>query len=177
MGGAEKVIISITEMMVVPLLAPILLGLLSKRVNVGALWTTAGICIPLGLALHFGWFAPDTTSGLGKWLKDQSMTIVGVVLPMLILAVFHFRSRGVDRHWKNIEQLKTREQEFVDSRPTAQADHSPARIVAWSMVALGAGMACLIPINPGDRAIILVFALVLAGIGGLMFWGTKKSSH
>lgn len=177
MGGAEKVIISITEMMVVPLLAPILLGLLSKRVSVGALWTTAGICIPLGLALHFGWFAPDATSGTGKWLKDQAVTIVGVVLPLLILLVAHIRSRGVDRHWKNIEELRTREQEFVDSRPAAQADHSPARIVAWSMVALGVGMACLIPINPGDRMIILIFALVLAGIGGVMFWSTKKSSH
>jgi len=177
LGGAEKVIISITEMMVVPLLAPILLGLLSRRVNVAALWTTAGICIPLGLALHFGWLTPDVSSGLGKWLKDQSMTIVGVVLPLLILFVFHIRSRGVDRHWKNIEQLREREQEAVESRTEVKADHSPTRIVAWSMVALGVGMACLIPINPGDQIIILIFALVLAAIGGLMFLAIRKSSH
>jgi hypothetical protein len=129
----------------------------------------------LGLALHFGWFTPDTASGMGKWLKDQSMTIVGVVLPLVILGIFHFRSQGVDSHWKNIEELRTREQEFVDSRPAAEADHSPGRIVAWSMIALGVGMACLIPINPGDRIIILIFALVLAAIGAVMLWLTRPT--
>ncbi len=177
LGGAEKVIISITEIMVVPLLAPILLGLLSKRVNVGALWTTAGICIPLGLAMHFGWIGPAPDTALGRWLKDQSMTIIGVVLPLLILLVAHLRSRGVDRHWKNIEELRSCEQAAVESRPQAEADHSPARIVAWSMVALGAGMACLLPINPGQRLIILIFALVLAAIGAVMLWRTKSPAH
>lgn len=173
LGGAEKVVISITEIMVVPLLAPVLFGLLSKRVNTGALWATAGICIPLGLAMHFGWIAPAVSSGAGRSLKDQSMTIIGVILPLIILLVSHFRSRGVDRHWKNIEELQTREQEAVVARPLAAPDHSPARIVAWSMVALGAGMACLLPINPGDRIIILIFALVLAAIGAGMLWLTR----
>jgi SSS family solute:Na+ symporter len=173
LGGAEKVIVSITEIMVVPLLAPILLGLLSKRVNVGALWTTAVICIPLGLAMHFGWIAFDANDGIGKWLKDQSMTIIGVALPLIILSISHLRSRGVDGRWKNIEELQTREQKASGARPNAEPDHSPARIIAWSMVALGAGMACLMPINPGNRLIILIFALVLVAIGAAMFWVTK----
>jgi SSS family solute:Na+ symporter len=177
LGGAEKVIISITEIMVVPLLAPILLGLLSKRVNVRALWTTAVICIPLGLAMHFGWIAFDANSGIGKWLKDQSMTIIGVVLPLIILFIAHLRSSGVDSRWKNIEDLQIREQEASDARPNAEPDHSPARIVAWSMVALGAGMACLMPINPGNRVIILIFALVLVAIGAAMFRATKMPTH
>jgi Na+/proline symporter len=177
LGGAEKVIISITEIMVVPLLAPILLGLVSRRVNTSALWATAGICIPLGLAMHFGWIAPDSSSGLGRWLKDQSMTVIGVVLPLIILLIAHFRSRGVDKHWKNIEELRSREQAAQETRPQAQADHSPARIVAWSMVALGAGMACLLPINPGQRLIILIFALILAAIGAGMLWLTKTHTR
>lgn len=177
LGGAEKVIISITEIMVVPLLAPILLGLLSRRVNTSALWATAGICIPLGLAMHFGWIAPDSSIGLGRWLKDQSMTVIGVVLPLIILLIAHFRSRGVDKHWKNIEELRSREQAAQETRPQAQADHSPARIVAWSMVALGAGMACLLPINPGQRLIILIFALILAAIGAGMLWMNRPHTR
>jgi Na+/proline symporter len=173
LGGAEKVIISITEVMVVPLLAPILIGLLSNRVNTGALWTTAGICIPLGLAVQFGWIAPNPASDIGKWLAEQSKTIIGVILPMTIVLIAHLKARGVDRHWANIEELQARELESVDARPDAEADHTPARIVGWSMIVLGAGMVCLLPINPGQRTIIFLFAIVLAAPGGVMLWRTR----
>jgi Na+/proline symporter len=177
LGGAEKVIISITEIMVVPLLAPILVGLLSKRVSARVLWTTAGICIPLGMAVHFGWFVPDHGSATGKWLKDQSMTIIGVILPLLILLVSQLLARKEDVHWANIEELRAREMVAVESRSTAEADHSPGRIIGWSMIGLGGAMACLIPINPGDRVVILVFAVVLAAIGGAMLRRLKSQPH
>jgi hypothetical protein len=162
---------------VVPLLAPILMGLLSKRVNTRTLWITAGICIPLGLAVHFGWLVADQQSAAGRWLKDQSMTLIGVVLPLLILLISHFATRGVDRNWANIEELRARESAAVEARTSSEPDHSPGRIVAWSMVALGAAMACLLPINPGSRLVILIFALVLAGIGAAMLWRLKRNSH
>jgi len=177
MGGAEKVIISVTEVMVVPLLAPILFGLLSNRINTGTLWITAGICIPLGLAFHFGWIETDTSTPFGNWLKNQSMTLIGVVLPLIIVMIAHLRTRKVDRHWANIEELRLNEQTAVETRIDGPADHSPARIVAWSMVVLGASMACLIPINPEQRAIILIFALVLAAIGAAILRGTKTNTH
>lgn len=164
LGGAEKVIISITELMVVPLLAPILLGLLSRRVNVGALWTTAGICIPLGLSLHFGWIPAPQEGGAAKWLFDQSKTFVGVVLPMGIALAAHFMARGDDKRWKNIETLQAAE-DFAAPVAGDVPDNGPARIVGWSMIVLGTGMTGLVPVNPGSRAVITLFALAIAGIG------------
>jgi Na+/proline symporter len=164
LGGAEKVIISITEMMVVPLLAPILLGLLSKRINVVALWTTAGVCIPLGLSLHFGWIPAPQDGGALKWLFDQSKTFVGVVLPILIALAAHFMARSEDKRWKNIETLQAAEEE-VEAVATVVSDNGPARIVGWSMVVLGIGMLSLVPINPGERAVIALFSLAVIGIG------------
>lgn len=164
LGGAEKVIISITELMVVPLLAPILLGLLSKRINVGALWTTAGVCIPLGLALHFGWIAPPKGSGAFQWLFDQSKTFVGVVLPILIALTAHFMARGEDSRWKNIESLQAAEEQ-AESAASGVSDNGPARIVGWSMIVLGIGMISLVPVNPGERIVIALFSLAVTGIG------------
>lgn len=174
LGGAEKVIISITEVMVVPLLAPILMGLLSRRIGTAALWTTAGLCIPLGLAVHFGWLALDPSSPAGAWLKDQSMTIIGVVLPMIIVLLASARSRGVDNGWVRIEELRLREQTAVSDRPAAAPDHSPAGIVGWSMVILGAGMVCLLPVNPDQRSIILIFGVILAAIGLAIIGKTRN---
>ncbi|MEX1049629.1 MAG: hypothetical protein WED15_08880 [Akkermansiaceae bacterium] len=171
LGGAERVIISITELMVVPLLAPILIGLLSKKVNVGALWVTAAVCIPLGLALHFGLITPPE-DGIGKWLFSHSKTFVGVVLPMAIVLIAHLRARGEDRRWQHIEKLQTLERE-VEARQSGKADSAPAKIVGWSMVMLGAGMLCLIPLNPGQRTIIFLFAVFIAAIGLSMLGGAR----
>lgn len=176
LGGAEKVIISITELMVVPLLAPILIGLLSKKVNAGALWLTAGVCIPLGLALHFKLIA-SPADGFGKWLFDQSKTFVGVVLPIIIVLIAHLRAKDVDRRWPHIEELQAREQASVNARPSAAPDHTPVRIVGWSMIVLGGGMACLLSINPGQRIVLFLFALVLAVIGMAMLRLTKSPKH
>ena len=175
LGGAERVIISITELMVVPLLAPILIGLLSKKVNVSALWITAGICIPLGLLLHFKLITPPQDSAVGQWFFDQSKTFVGVVLPMIIVLVSHLRARSVDGRWQQIEELQSAAHEAESTR-SGKADAAPARIVGWSMVLLGAGMTCLIPLNPGQRGIILLFALLVAMIG-LAILGSVKYFH
>jgi len=172
LGGAERVIISITELMVVPLLAPILIGLLSKKVNAGALWLTAGICIPLGLALHFQLITPPPDSAIAQWLFAQSKTFVGVVLPMAIVLVAHFRARGVDRHWKNIESLQAVELESAAKQP-GKADSTPAKIIGWSMVVLGVGMLCLIPLNPGQGGMILLFALLIAAISFTILGGAR----
>lgn len=175
LGGAEKTIISITELMVVPLLAPVLIGLLSKKVNVGALWLTAGICIPLGLALHFG-LITSPQDGMGKWLFDQSKTFVGVVLPIIIVLIAHFRAPGVDSRWKNIEALQANERE-TEVNQSGKADGTPAKIVGWSMVVLGLSMTGLLPVNPGQRGIILIFSILIAAIGISILACAKYFKH
>jgi len=172
LGGAERVIVSITELMVVPLLAPILIGLLSKKVNAAALWWTAGICIPLGLALHFKLITPPADSAVAQWLFAQSKTFVGVVLPIIIVLIAHFRARGTAARWQNIEDLQANERE-AEAKSPGKADAAPAQIVGWSMVVLGLGMLCLLPVNPGDRVIILSFGLLVSAIGLSMLLGAK----
>jgi hypothetical protein len=105
------------------------------------------------------------------------MTIIGVILPLLILLVSQLLARKEDTHWANIEELRAREMVAVESRSTAEADHSPGRIIGWSMIGLGGAMACLIPINPGDRVVILVFAVILAAIGTAMLRRLKSKSQ
>jgi len=172
LGGAERVIVSITELMVVPLLAPILIGLLSKKVNAAALWWTAGICIPLGLALHFQLITPPADSAVAQWLFAQSKTFVGVVLPIIIVLIAHFRARGSAARWQNIEDLQASERE-AEAKSSGKADAAPAQIVGWSMVVLGVGMLCLLPVNPGERVIILSFGLLVSAIGLSLLLGAR----
>ncbi len=172
LGGAERVIISITELMVVPLLAPILFGLLSRKINVAALWLAAGLGIPLGLLLHFKLITPPADSTLGQWFFDQSKTFVGVVLPLMIVVIAHLRARGIDRRWGQIETLRAAE-DAAEGQRSGRPDAAPVHIVGWSMIILGAGMTCLIPLNRGQGGIISSFALPVSAIGIAMLSGPK----
>ncbi|MGB0258237.1 MAG: sodium:solute symporter family transporter, partial [Coraliomargarita sp.] len=68
MGGAAKMIISVTQVMVTPLLAPTLLALFIPRLGVNTIWATVGICFPLGLIAKF------TDLLAGSWLADTTVT-------------------------------------------------------------------------------------------------------
>ncbi|HKK19794.1 MAG TPA: hypothetical protein VJ952_14025, partial [Opitutales bacterium] len=79
MGGAAAVIISITQVMVTPLLAPTLASLFFRKIGSSSIWITVGVCFPLGVMTKFT-----------DWLEGtpfQDATVTGVILPLLIVGL------------------------------------------------------------------------------------------
>jgi len=197
LGGAEKVIISVTELMVVPLLAPILFGLLSRRLDHRALWWSAGVCIPLGLALKFGFTAPrvDGTGagflhelashgGFWEWLSYNSITLVGVLLPLAIVLLCRLRFKDDMRG--NVAAVFNRQaQDDEESErqggckpPPRSSDTLPQQIVGGSLLALGLGMLALLPVNPGRQISIIIFASALLTIGfGIFYFARRRDTQ
>lgn len=173
MGGAEKVIIAVTELMVVPLLAPCLWGLFNRKVPTRALWLTVGICFPLGLAFRF--VLPEGDQGLTGWLHTNGKlieTFIGVVLPLMITAgVAHF-ARGEAPGWRRVAALE-RPPEGEHQAP--KASRIPALVVGWSMAACSVMMVALIFVNEQNKGTLAVFAGILAGISGVTFLLSRKA--
>ena len=161
LGGAERVIISITELMVVPLLAPILWSLLSREINATSLWTTAGVCIPLGFFFHFG--KPDLGDGdFAVWLGSNMKLVLGVILPMAIMIIFQLTSKKEASGWEAVQELKGERTEGGDE---VSASALPAKIVGWCLIVCGMGMLVLIPFNENDRMVIGIFGAVMTALG------------
>ena len=170
LGGAEKVIISITELMVVPLLAPILWGLLSRRINVKALWVTAGICIPLGVFLRFG----NVDWGghvVGHWLSVNSQTVVGVVLPLIILLIFEMISKNESSGWRNFRAIEV---ERGDDAGEMKASRLPARVVGWYLLLSGVGLFALVFVNEKKTFLIGSFSTIVTILGVLILYFSKE---
>lgn len=94
LGGAAKVIIGVTEVMVVPLLAPALAGLFFSKIRATVIWITVGICFPLGLIAKFSPWIGDS------WLGNT--TVTGVLLPVVITAaylIFHLATERGENNW------------------------------------------------------------------------------
>jgi SSS family solute:Na+ symporter len=165
LGGAEKVIVSITELMVVALLAPTLWGLFSRRLRASAVWITAGVSFTAGVLVRFVFQISST----------PMKTFTGVVLPVLVLIVLQRISRDTAPGYQRVRDFTAK---LSPDQAAGSAGNLPARVVAWSLAACA--LLILLPLL-WDRqsALILVgFALVLfAGAAGIgMHTGRSKSS-
>jgi len=171
LGGAQEVILSITGLMVTPLLLPSVWGLFSRRIGQNSIWPTAGISLTMGVLVKFG-FAENGflaklsgLEGVAVWVQNHVRTVealVGVLLPVLILWIIHQCSHGESQGFVAIT-VQSRKTEPAVSSPSSL----PAVIVAWSLAAYGVLMFVLAWAQPeAVSKTMLVFALMLFGISG-----------
>lgn len=178
MGGAEKVVISVTSLMVGPLLAPTLWGLFSKRVSAAGVWVTAAVCMTLGVMVKFGLPTIVTTddhmlASLSAWVEAESKTVellLGVVLPLLILSVLEWTHVGESVGAERINALEAAE--VAACKPVAHASSLPAVIVAVALAFCGCMLTWLAVIDHEERTLLGGFALAMFVIAGLIAGGT-----
>ncbi len=162
LGGAEKVVITITSLMVAPLLAPTVWGLLNRNVGQSAVWVTAGVCFVVGLLAKFGFDEKIAAAGLGK----TPDILIGVCLPVALLVGVTVVSRRESPGWRRAEQGATEDQSHHDTDTPASADPVPAYIVAGCLLVCGLMMGALVAVNQDARVTLAAFgaALVLLAI-------------
>ncbi len=186
LGGAEKVIVSITSLLVGPLLAPTLWGLLSKRVSLRAVFITGGICFAAGFIVKFGFGGPGFLKNiaalepLGRLIADNAQTVdtlVGVVLPVAILVTLQLTGPATTAGWERVQAYEATERAAM--RVTV-ASRLPALIVAWALAICGVGMALLSWHDPEARGVLAIFAAVLLALAGavhgLSWWRLKLAT-
>lgn len=157
LGGAAALIISITQVMVTPLLAPTLLSVYVPRLGTSSIWATVGLCFPLGLLSKF------TDVFEGTWFADA--TVTGVLLPLLVVLATCFIQRQEAPGWKRVQNLYTEE----EGRVRVASSQFPGQIVSCSLAICGLTLLCLIPINETARGMLGLFSLGLFALS-LVLW-------
>lgn len=174
LGGAEKLIITTASLMVGPLLAPTIWGLFSRRVDIKAIWITAGISFAIGVVAKLG-LAPEGplvaegTQGVSDWIQANGTTVdlvIGIVVPIIVLFMLQYLTKSTADGWDKVDQLI---QETQSSGAKKQASNMPAVIVGGSLTACAALMFALMAWNQKDRALLGGFGAVLLLISGTIF--------
>jgi hypothetical protein len=174
LGGAEKVVVAITSLMVGPLLAPTIWGLFSRRVGIRAIWTTVAISFVLGLILKIGLGADgllisQSTAGLADWVQANGTTvdlIIGVVIPVCILTTMHYWRGETSVGWNRVQQQVS---DVKAAGKTTVASALPAIIVGGCLFVCAILMFGLIPFNESGHAILAIFGAVLLLISATIF--------
>lgn len=178
-GGAEKVVVAITSLMVGPLLAPTIWGIFSKRISLRAIWITVaisfacGVLLKLGLAEN-GFLVHALPQHYSAWVQNNSVMvdlIVGVAVPVVILTIMHLTSSGTASGWHRVESQVAR----IQSTPPAAASHSsmPTLVIGTSLLVSSLMMFCMIPFNEQGRGTLATFAIVMLLLASLSFLSLK----
>lgn len=164
LGGAEKIVLTVTGMLFGPLMAPTIWGLLSGRIGTGTVFITAGTSFAVGVLVRLG-PAVGLLAGSApaRWIQANPRladVLVGAVLPVVILTVAHVMAKRPAPQW---HRVRARVDAYAPTpMTTADAnDHAPARTVAISLTVTGLLTLGLVAFNDSGRLSLLVFGTAL----------------
>lgn len=178
MGGAEKIVLTLTGMLFGPLMAPTLWGLLSGRIGTRSVYVTALASLAAGLLVRFvlapGGVFGDSLPGL--WVQAHPRltdVMVGALLPVLILSIAQLSARGDQPQW---QAVRSRMAAYAPTPLHADdaPDAAPARIVAIALAACGLLSLGLLAINHDARGALLLFGLAMLAIAAVA-WRLSSS--
>ena len=184
MGGAEKLIITINSLIIVPLFAPTLWGLFSRKIGIREMIIVALTSFSFGMLFRFGLASnPMIQEGDRLWpiahYLDANIhnveVLVGVVLPLIMLFVFEWRKKTIDLGAKML-QRKCDEMApaLCDDDTPIAFDPFPARMVMFSLLVCGLWMMLLGILESEGRITLLSFASVLLLFSGTIGLWLKK---
>lgn len=174
LGGAERLVISSTSLLIGPLLAPSVLALLSDRIGAASVWASVGSAAILGLIIKTG-AAPF---GISEWAAANSALadlVVGLGVPTIVLGIAWSMAAG--RVDAGAERLRNAARQAAPEE-VGEPDRTPAYVVMIALLASAGLIGVLGVLTPGDRAVMLIFSLILLAISAsiYMFGLREKSS-
>ena len=191
LGGAEKLVISLSSLLVGPLMAPLLWGLFVEKVDSKAVWVTALVCFTTGVLIKFG-IGPLTSIFAGleqitellSQFSKQVDIFIGVILPLLTLTIIHVlsgkeSSPGWIRLQAHISSNRKNDANTQEIPNKSQiVDTTPERIIALALLVCGVTIASLSLFQSGAT-----LKLVSFGVGTLtisfLIWAIRirNSKH
>lgn len=162
----------------VPLLAPALWGLFSRKIGIREMCLVALTSFFIGAFLRFGIatnpLIQETSSlaplaaYLSKNIKSLEV-VVGVILPILMLLVLERLKRGTDPGWTVLEDGRALLQSSIlESNSPASFDSFPARMVMISLLVMAVGMLALGIFETQGRTVVLSFGVILLLLAGVI---------
>ncbi len=172
LGGAEKVVLGVTSLIVGPLLLPLIWSLFSRKVVAVDVAIAVSVCFAVGALVKFGlgenalWSDWPGVAALKAWVESSPRNvdvIIGVVLPALLMGVAEWRRKDVAAGALAVREL-ARRSVAAPSAMSVEEQVQPARVVGWSLASCAVVLAGLALFLPEDRGLLVIAVVLLAAM-------------
>ncbi|MET3930199.1 SSS family solute:Na+ symporter [Lysobacter sp. OAE881] len=164
-GGAEQIVLTVTGLLLGPLMAPTVWGLWNGRIGTRAVFATVLGSFAAGMFVRFAMAegAAFADWPMARWAQANPRVadvLVGAVLPVVMLAIAQATSREESPRWHRVQER------FADYRPTSPdeagaIEGGSAKLVAIALAGSGVVMLGLFLHHGGTHPSLAAFAAVL----------------
>lgn len=175
LGGAEEIVLTITGLLVVAMVLPLLWGLYFGGIRQSSIWWCTGVTV--FAAFFVKQLIPSHTENLVfAYYNAHAQTLdvaIGLVVPIICLLTSEMSAKTLAEGFMRV-QTAVRHQRSVPE--AVQSISFPAKLIAISICGLAVLMLSLLLV-PGEssKGMIALFSAVLLLIGGTIFWMIRKS--
>lgn len=172
-GGAEKVILTITGLLAVAMVLPVLWGLYFGGITKKAVWYSSFASFAAAAIVKL---AIPKTSGypfinyFNAHLQVFEVAI-GIFVPLVILTILELKARTVTEGFTKVHGIVKSGAKIPTDKSIA---YFPARILGFSITALSLLMFSLSFTSAERFSLIFIFASVLLIIGFVILWLVRK---
>ncbi len=159
------------------LLAPPLWGFFSKGLPAHSLWYVVTAQAVVAIACKFGlarldWKGTILEDLAGFYLRYENTFDVGLglLIPFSLLALFQWRSRGVDQGWLAIEEQFNKAKELHP----LESSRKPLLIFAWASLSIAFFMLGVWPFATTGQNVLLGFSATMGALSAMIFVFARK---
>lgn len=176
-GGAEQVILTITGLLVVAMVLPVLWGLYFGKIKQNAVWISTAASIIAAIICKY--FIPVTSSNsLIVFYNQHTQEIevmIGILVPVICLSILELSGKHTSEGFLKVQKSSV----LNPTRHTAESDRTiayfPARLLGFSIGVLSILMFGLLVFSESSvQGPICLFASLLLLISIIIVKGVKK---
>lgn len=176
LGGAEEIVLTITGLLVVAMVLPLLWGLYFQKIKQSSIWWCTGVTV--FAALFVKQLVPENSDNpLFRYYNIHAQTldvVIGLLVPIVCLFISEVSGKTIAEGFKKV-QVAVRRQESMPG--SVQFIFFPAKLIAISIGCLSVLMLSLLLV-PGEssKGMIALFSGSLLVISVIIFWMIRNSN-
>lgn len=175
-GGAEQIILTVTGLLVVAMVLPMLWGLYFGKIKQSSIWWSTGMTVVVSILLKVAIFIKADNFIMNLYYTNSQLfeVTVGIFVPLIVLAVMELGSKTVDVGFEQIEEKLAVKQEVTNSENDFHLAIFPAQLLGYSIGVLALIMFGLMLFSIDDSKVLIgVFGSVLLIVSAVILLSLK----
>ncbi|MHC0441072.1 sodium:solute symporter family transporter [Flavobacterium sp. 3-210] len=175
-GGAEQIILTITGLLVVAMVLPMLWGLYFGKIKQSSIWWSTGITVIVSVLLKIAVSLKLDNFIMKLYYTNSPLfeVVIGVFVPIIVLAIMELTAKNTSEGYEQIKQKLLIKETVANAAEDFELALFPAKLLGLSIGVLSLIMfGLMVFTTDGSKNLIGVFAAFLLLLSSIILFSLK----